>query len=154
MVQEVPSSGILWPFLRTCHHYILVGFACLWRHLHTCSFSVEGVKEAYLSLCKVFVFLSPNWQNIMFFNSGFWAARLIEIMHQIAQRPKTCSGQGSCFCFMATLWDDCNVNHDGINKSTHPDERYCSVNSCTNHALHSPAVSTGKGIWMLVMLYL
>lgn len=136
--------------------------------LHPCGVCLSVAPPAHLLLqCwrsqgSVFVlvqslcfFFFPNWQNIMFFISGFWAAHLIEIMHQIAQRrPKTFSGQGSCFCFMATLWDNCNVNHDGINRSTHPDEHYCSVNSCTNHALHSPAVSTGKGIWMLVMLYL
>lgn len=29
--------------------------------------------------------------------------------------------------------------------STHPDEQYCSVNSYTNHALRTPAVSTGTG---------
>lgn len=101
--------------------------------LHPCGVCLSVAPPAHLPLqCwrsqgSVFVLVQslcfrffPNWQNIMFFNSGFWAARLIEIMHQIAQRPKTCSGQGSCFCFMAMLWDDCNVNHDGINRSTHP----------------------------------
>lgn len=55
----------------------------------------------------------------------------------------TASRQGSCVHFIAKLWSDYNVNYDDINRSTHPDEQYYCVNSYTNHALCTPAVSTG-----------
>lgn len=57
----------------------------------------------------------------------------------------TASRQASCVHFIAKLWSDYNVNYDDINRSTHPDEQYCCVNSTTNHALRTPAVSTETG---------